>query len=136
MDHVEPKKRSAIMKAIGRQNTKPEMIVRSAAHHLGLRFRLHKKGLPGTPDLVFPKWKTVIFVHGCYWHRHPHCKRATVPKTNQDFWLKKLNRNVEHDKKVQKELQKRGWRVLVFWQCEVKSIEEATKLLRNAFRSC
>ena len=90
---------------------------------MGFRFRLHRKDLPGTPDVVLPRYRTVIFVHGCFWHRHPGCKKASMPQTNREFWEKKLARNVERDAEVIRELTRTGWRVLVVWECELKNHE-------------
>jgi len=97
--------------------------VRSILHCLGFRFRLHRKDLPGTPDIVLPKYGTVIFVHGCFWHRHPGCKKASMPQTNKEFWERKLARNVERDAEVSEKLTRIGWRVLVVWECELKNPE-------------
>lgn len=133
VDHVSSERRTEIMRSIRSQDTQPELLVRRAAHRLGLRFRLHAKDLPGTPDLVFKKWATVLFVNGCYWHRHPHCKRASVPKTNTEFWQNKFNVNVRRDKKNYRLLKADGWRVLVFWQCQVRTEEEATDILKRKF---
>ena len=120
---MSPEERSLMMGKIKGRNTKPELIVRSFCHALGLRFRLHRKDLPGSPDLVFPKYRLCLFVHGCFWHRHPGCKRAYTPKTRLDFWLPKLNRNVERDKEKTGELQVLGWRVEVIWECETQRLE-------------
>lgn len=130
-DHVEPRKRSEIMRAVRSKSTGPELVVRSAAHRMGLRFRLHRKDLPGSPDIVLPGKMTVIFVHGCYWHRHANCEKATTPKSNTAFWQEKFDRNVIRDKKNIADLRKLGWRVIVLWQCQVKSIESAQKLLHK-----
>ena len=111
------------------KDTKPEIIVRKIAHSLGYRFRLHRSDLPGSPDLSFPSRKKVIFVHGCYWHRH-QCKKATTPKTNTAFWLKKFEQNIARDMKNQTELADRGWESLVIWECETGKKElVATKLV-------
>lgn len=113
------------------KNTKPEMIVRQTAHRLGFRFRLHRKGLPGTPDLIFPgRWK-VVFVHGCWWHRHEGCGKATPVKTRVDFWNAKFARNVARDEKVEAELVAGGWDVLTIWECQTKKVAEVEALLRN-----
>lgn len=119
-DIFAPDKRSAIMSRIGSKNTKPELLVRSMLHAMGYRFRLHREDLPGNPDIVLPKYRTAIFVHGCFWHQHPDCRKATVPKNNSGFWKAKLERNVERDSERQRELIKSGWRVLVLWECEIK----------------
>lgn len=134
-DRVPPEKRSEIMRAVRGAHTRPELIVRSAAHRLGLRFRLHDKSLPGRPDLVLRRWKTVIFVNGCYWHRHASCKKATMPKSNVDFWHGKFERNIARDQSNHSDLAKMGWRVVVLWQCEIGSIEKAMALLSHYFVS-
>lgn len=125
--------RSEIMRAVGRENTAPELAVRRLAHRLGLRFRLHRKDLPGTPDLVFPRRRTCLFVHGCFWHRHPDCPKATTPKTNLQYWLPKFRRNVERDREKEEALRKMGWRVLTVWECETKDLNELERRLREAF---
>src|SRR5580693_4845465 len=104
------------MSRVRGKNTSPELRVRKAAHALGLRFRLHPKYLPGKPDIVFPKRKFVLFVHGCYWHRHPGCSKASAPCSG--FWRKKFKMNVARDVRVTKELKKLGWRVGVIWECQ------------------
>lgn len=121
------------MKRVGRKNTKPELIVRSQLHALGLRFRLHKKNLPGSPDIVLPKHRTVVFVHGCFWHRHSNCRYATIPKTRQEFWIPKLESNVNRDLRKEAQLRELGWRVLVVWECETKAINTLTIRLRLEF---
>lgn len=132
-DHVDRRKRSEMMRAVKSKNTSTEMIVRSAAHRLGLRFRLHRADLPGKPDLVFPRWKTVVFVHGCFWHRHKGCKKASLPKTNVEFWTSKFARNVERDLKNIKDLKSLGWGVLTIWQCQIPNIEQARFILTRYF---
>ncbi|WP_223481241.1 MULTISPECIES: very short patch repair endonuclease [unclassified Pseudomonas] len=129
-DVVTPEHRSKIMSMIKSKNTKPEMLVRSVCHEMGLRYRLHRKDLPGTPDLVFPRHRLCIFVHGCFWHRHPGCKYAYTPKSRLDFWLPKLARNVERDLAAQQALQALGWRVAIIWECHTKDRE----FLRNEIR--
>ena len=120
-DVVTPEQRSSNMSKIKGTNTKPEMIVRSMCHELGLRYRLHRKDLPGTPDLVFPKHRLCLFVHGCFWHRHPGCKYAYTPKSRLDFWLPKLAKNVERDINAQRALEVSGWRVSIIWECQTKN---------------
>ena len=110
------------MAAIKSKNTKPEIAVRKMLHALGYRFRLHRKDLPGSPDIVLPKYKTVIFVHGCFWHRHENCKFASTPKTRKEFWENKFNENMKRDKNNFKELKKLNWNLLVIWECETKNI--------------
>lgn len=107
------------MSRIRSTNTKPELRVRSLLHRMGFRFRLHRKDLPGKPDIVLPRLKTVIFVHGCYWHRHPGCKFAYQPKSRVEFWTAKFVDNVERDTRNREALESLGWRVLVIWECEV-----------------
>lgn len=119
------------MSAVRSYDTKPELIVRKAAHKLGLRFRLHDKKLPGRPDLVFKKWKTVVFVNGCFWHRHKGCKKASLPKTNVKFWTEKFEANVKRDKTNYRALKKLGWKVVIIWQCEAKSIDAAQEILKQ-----
>ena len=109
--------RSRNMRAVRGKHTKPELIVRRAAHALGLRYRLFRSDLPGRPDLTFPKWRTVIFVNGCFWHQHAGCSRSKLPKTNAQFWKSKLRRNVARDKMNYELLQEEGWRVLILWEC-------------------
>jgi len=121
-------KRSEIMRKIKGANTVPEMLVRSMIHRMGYRFRLHSKELPGRPDIVLPKHRKVIFVNGCFWHRHYRCNRATLPDTNKTFWEKKIDRNVERDKEVRKKLRAQGWKVLTIWQCQIKN---PTKMRRK-----
>jgi DNA mismatch endonuclease, patch repair protein len=113
------------MSKIGPKNSKPEIIIRKIIHSMGYRYRLHRKDLPGKPDLVFPKYKKVIFVNGCFWHGHKKCKRATMPKTNKAFWNNKIAKNIDNDFKKCKELKILGWDYLVIWQCEIKSNNSA-----------
>lgn len=108
------------MAGIGGKDTKPEMLVRRALHRRGFRFRLHAKNLPGRPDLVFPKYRAVVFVHGCFWHRHEGCRFATVPSTRADFWKKKFEANVARDQKVIAGIRAKGWRTAVVWECTTK----------------
>ena len=122
-DTVDPAKRSEIMSRIRSRDTKPEMIVRRIAHRLGFRFRLHRRDLPGCPDLVFPRHRAIILVHGCFWHRHPGCKYATSPKTRVSFWERKFEGNVVRDRRNQNALHELGWRVLVIWECETRDPE-------------
>lgn len=120
------------MKLVRSRDTTPEKMVRSILHRLGLRFRLHRKDLPGNPDIVLPKYSTVVFVHGCFWHRHPGCRRATTPAVNQDYWLAKFDRTVERDKKNMNELRKRGWQVVVVWECELRNPDRLANRLKLA----
>ncbi|WP_407702880.1 very short patch repair endonuclease [Thiobacillus sedimenti] len=107
------------MAGIRGKNTKPERLVRSYLHRAGLRFRLHAGGLPGKPDLVLKKYRTVVFVHGCFWHSHPRCKYAVVPSSNVEFWKKKLDANRSRDQRNRRELRALGWRVLTIWECQL-----------------
>ena len=118
MDIVSPALRSQMMRRIRGKGTKPEIVVRRAAHELGYRFRLHRRDLPGSPDLIFPSRKFALFVHGCFWHRHAGCKYCYEPKSNVDFWDKKFRNNVARDERVEGELEQLGWQVAVIWECE------------------
>lgn len=115
------------MSRIRSKNTKPEVLVRSLLHRMGYRFRLHVSSLPGTPDLVLPKYKTVVFVHGCFWHRHSGCKYSYTPKSRLEFWMRKFEKNIEVDRRAAKELEELGWRVLVIWECELTDTETLVK---------
>lgn len=119
MDITSPEKRSRMMAGIKGKNTKPELVVRRLVHGMGFRYRLHRKDLPGSPDLVFSRLKKVICVHGCFWHRHPGCRFAYTPKSNAEFWLNKLEGNIRRDAQVLAALDALGWKVLVVWECEV-----------------
>ena len=118
-DVVDKATRSRMMAGIQSKNTKPETIIRKGLHARGFRYSLHAKNLPGKPDIVMPKWRVVIFVHGCFWHRHT-CKYFKWPTTNQEFWQKKLNGNASRDEKIELELKNLGWKVLVVWECELR----------------
>ncbi|MFH5805021.1 very short patch repair endonuclease [Alienimonas sp. DA493] len=125
-DSVDPAVRSAIMRAVRSENTGPERVVRKLAHRLGYRFRLHRRDLPGTPDLVFPGRRKVVFVHGCFWHRHPHadCRRGrSTPASRTAYWEAKFARNVARDRRNQRELRADGWGVMVVWECQTKPAE-------------
>jgi DNA mismatch endonuclease (patch repair protein) len=115
------------------KDTKPEQLVRRLIHKLGYRFRLHRRDLPGKPDIVFPRKKAVIFVHGCFWHQHPDpsCKLARMPKTRLDFWKPKLEGNRVRDERSQSELEKLGWRVLAIWECQLKDEAALTKKIQD-----
>jgi DNA mismatch endonuclease (patch repair protein) len=130
-DHLEPGMRSALMARIRGRHTQPELTVRRIAHRMGLRFRLHRRDLPGTPDLVFPARKSVVFVHGCWWHRHPNCAKASGAKTRPEYWRAKFDRNVERDRGVKQQLEESGWRVITIWECETKSEAVIESLLRE-----
>lgn len=122
MDVFSKEKRSQIMSRVSGKNTKPELVVRSLLHKMGYRFRLHRKNLPGKPDITLQKYKKVIFVHGCFWHGHTDCPRSKRPTTNKKFWREKLDKNRERDKASVNNLKELGWDVLVVWTCEVNDI--------------
>jgi len=119
MDIWSKEKRSKVMSKIRCENTKPEKKLRSWLYANGLRFRIHKKDLPGKPDIVFTKYKTVVFVHGCFWHYHQDCNEGRIPNTNSKFWEEKLSKNIQRDEKHQLQLKALGWKVLVVWECEI-----------------
>ena len=121
------------MAAIKSKNTKPEIVVRKMLYALGYRFRLHRKDLPGSPDIVLPKYKTVIFVHGCFWHRHENCKYASTPKTRKEFWNKKFTTNIERDIQIQEKIKNIDWRSVVIWECETKNIENLKDRIIDIF---
>ena len=112
--------RSYNMSRVKSKNTKPEIVVRQFLHANGFRFRLHTKDLPGKPDIVLPKYKTVIFVNGCFWHGHEGCKYYVVPKTRTEWWLNKINHNILNDEKAVESLQKGGWKIITIWACKLK----------------
>ena len=120
MDSLTKEKRSWNMSRIRSNDTTPELVVRSFLFRNGFRFRLHVRNLPGHPDIVLPKYRTVVEVRGCFWHRHPGCRQATTPSTNAEFWQEKFKRNVERDKRNEIQLNELGWRVIVVWECFVK----------------
>lgn len=120
MDCFDPATRRRVMQRVRSNDTTPELVVRSFLFRQGFRFRLHVRDLPGQPDIVLPKYRTVVEVRGCFWHRHPGCKRATMPSSNKAFWDAKFTRNVERDKKNEMLLSELGWRVIVVWECSVK----------------
>jgi DNA mismatch endonuclease, patch repair protein len=130
VDVYDKTKRSAVMRSVKGRDTKPEMLVRRLIHRLGYRFRLHRKDLPGKPDIVLPRWNAVIFVHGCFWHQHPGCPRTPRPTTNVEFWNKKLDRNVRRDVENFATLQAMGWRIFVAWECLVSSEGFKDQLVR------
>ena len=117
------------MSRIRAANTKPELIVRSLLHKMGFRYRLHVRSLPGCPDIVLPRWKSVVFVHGCFWHRHRGCKLAYTPKSRKTFWLSKLEGNASRDKKTLAALKDQGWKPLVVWECELRDQDRLTRRL-------
>jgi len=125
--------RSCIMSRVRGQDTQPERIVRATLHRLGFRFRLHDRSLPGLPDVVLKKYRTVVFIHGCFWHGHKGCKRSKRPSTNVRFWNKKIDGNMVRDRRVKRQLWRRGWRVLTVWQCQARDIDKLERLLVRFF---
>ncbi len=120
------------MAAIKSKDTKPEIAVRKLLHSLGYRFRLHRKDLPGSPDIVLPKYKTVIFVHGCFWHRHEGCKYATNPKTRESFWNKKFEDNKKRDLEIKEKIKDIGWKSVIIWECEInKLIKDSSEIINK-----
>jgi len=130
-DIVTPARRSEMMSRIRGKGTRPELLVRSAAHRLGFRFRLHVRKLPGSPDLVFPGRKVALFVHGCFWHRHQGCRYCYSPKSNIQFWREKFKKNVVRDRRVHMGLEEMGWRVAVVWECETADSDGLRKRLKD-----
>lgn len=130
-DIVDAATRSRMMAGIRGKDTKPELLVRSYLHRNGLRYRLHVKDLPGKPDIVLPKYRTVVFVHGCFWHQHPGCKYAVMPENNKAFWRNKLEGNAMRDKKNIALLRKSGWKCHTIWECQVKSEKRLAGLVRK-----
>lgn len=136
-DNLTTKERSARMALIRSKHTKPERLVRVMARSLGQEYVLHHKGLPGTPDLVFPKLCKVIFVHGCFWHRHAsiRCKLARIPKSNSSFWLPKLEQNRARDSRVQRAINRLGWRYIVVWECQLRYPDRVAVRMRKFLRT-
>jgi len=131
VDPLTPEQRSKCMSRIRGRNTKPELVVRSLVHALGYRFRLHRRDLPGTPDLVLPRLRKIIFVHGCFWHQHAGCKLATLPKSRQEFWLPKLKANGNRDRRNERALRKLGWGVMTVWECQLRDAKRLTGRIRR-----
>lgn len=128
-DVFSKKKRSWVMSRVKGRDTKPELLVRSIVHRMGYRFRVNRRDLPGSPDIVLPRHHKAIFVHGCFWHGHKRCRRASRPKANELFWNKKLDENIERDRSKLRALRGAGWRVLIIWECETRNPEKlASKL--------
>ena len=127
-------KRSEIMSKISGKETKPEILVRKFLFAQGFRYRKNDKRLPGKPDIVLPKYKTLIFVHGCFWHGHQNCKKSALPQSNHEFWKDKIQKNIERDKSKQKELKKLGWKIITIWQCQIKSRESVEKALKQTVK--
>lgn len=133
-DHLTKSKRSWNMSRIRSKNSIPELKVRKLLHSLGFRYKLYDPKLPGKPDLVFPKYKLVLFVHGCFWHKHQGCKRSNIPSSNRDYWISKLNRNVERDIKNKDALISLGWKFALIWECETKESDLLIKAVRREFK--
>lgn len=133
MDRLSPARRSWLMSRVKAKDSLAEMRVRRIAHSLGLRYRLHRRDLPSTPDLVFPRYRVVLFVHGCFWHRHPGCKKATTPKSRVKFWQEKFRRNIVRDQQAIQDLQSMGWKVVIIWECETKEKEVVLFRLHEEF---
>jgi DNA mismatch endonuclease (patch repair protein) len=131
MDTLTPEERSERMSRIRGRDTKPEMIVRNVVHRMGYRYRLHVSNLPGKPDLVLPRHGKIIFVHGCFWHRHPRCSLARIPKTRKEFWIPKLEGNRRRDLQTNRRLSKQGWSVLIIWECEIMEFDKLEAKLRS-----
>jgi DNA mismatch endonuclease (patch repair protein) len=134
-DRLTEKQRSSLMSRIRTKHTEPELKVRSAAHGAGYRYALHRKDLPGNPDIVLPRFKSVVFVHGCFWHQHKGCRKSTLPTTRGEFWAAKLSRNVDRDTENELRLRRAGWRVLVIWECETKARQTITRKLKRFLES-
>lgn len=129
VDRLSVERRSWLMSRVSATDTSPEVRVRKVAHRMGLRFRLHRRTLPGKPDLIFPRYRVALFVHGCFWHRHPGCKKASTPKSRVDFWLQKFEANVRRDKIVRSDLESLGWHVVIIWECQTKELSEVEDVL-------
>jgi DNA mismatch endonuclease, patch repair protein len=135
MDIVDSAVRSRMMSSIPSSNTSSEIVVRKVLHAAGLRFRLHRRDLPGSPDIVLPKYRSVVFVHGCFWHRHSGCRYKTDPASNVDFWRQKFASNVQRDRRQQRALRNEGWRVFIVWECESRSHPILSALVKQIRRS-
>jgi DNA mismatch endonuclease (patch repair protein) len=133
-DRISKKRRSEIMSLVRSKDTKPEMKVRSFLHGKGLRFRLHSRTLPGKPDLIFPKYKVALFVHGCFWHGHKNCSRHRIPKSNVEFWEQKIAATKLRDQKHYKTLEVLGWRTIIIWECEIYKKEKLEALVPKITR--
>ncbi len=131
MDTLDARQRSKRMALVRGKDTKPELLVRRWVHGLGYRYRLHRRDLPGTPDLVFPARRRVIFVHGCFWHRHIDCALARLPKSRIDFWLPKLKGNAERDARNLHELRQLGWGVMTIWECQLSDTARAVSRIKR-----
>lgn len=134
-DNLTPEQRKRTMSRVKQQDTKPEKIVRSLLHRLGFRFRKNVPSLIGKPDIVLPKYKTIIFVHGCFWHQHAGCRKSRRPTTNIEFWDEKLDKNIKRDIQTEAELKKLGWKILTVWDCEIKGKEILIEKLEKSLLS-
>ena len=131
MDKLTRSQRSLLMSRIRSKDTGPELLVRGLLYRLGYRYRLHVRGLPGTPDIVFHSKRKAVFVHGCFWHQHPNCSDACIPNSRTEYWLPKLKRNVQRDEENRKDLRSLGWGTLVVWECETKSASKVSRRLQR-----
>lgn len=131
MDKISPQHRSANMRRIRSKDTTPELVLRRLIHGLGYRFRLHRKDLPGRPDLVFPRRCKIIFIHGCFWHQHPNCREGRMPSSRLDYWEPKLEKNQIRDAASRARLEEQGWSVLVIWECELKDANGVRKKINQ-----
>lgn len=129
MDRLSVAQRSAQMARVGSVNTRPEIVVRRMLHAMGFRFRLHRRDLPGTPDVVLPRYKTVVLINGCFWHGHDCVRGAREPRQNAEYWREKRRRNMERDKRNHKLLAEQGWQVIVVWECELRNMEALRRRL-------
>lgn len=134
MDRVTPEQRSENMRAVGQKNTKPEIEVRRMLHRMGYRFRLHRKDLPGSPDVFLPRYRTAVFVHGCFWHGHEGCARSKLPSTRTEFWKAKQETNRQRDQRNKAQLEARGIQVMVVWECELRDKASLELKLRGIRR--
>lgn len=132
VDNLTIEQRKRAMSSVQQQNTKPEKIVRSLLHRSGFRFRKNVSSILGKPDIVLPKYKTIIFVHGCFWHQHAGCRKSRRPTTNIEFWNTKLDKNMKRDKQTETELKNLGWNILTVWDCEIKDEELLIEKLKNS----
>lgn len=135
MDVYDKATRSRVMRAVKSKDTRPEKSVRTLLHKLGYRFRLHRRDLPGSPDIVLPARRVIMFVHGCFWHGHDCPRGSRTPKTNAEYWKVKRSRNIDRDKRIRDELEDQGWRVLVIWECETKDEEHLAENINNFIQS-
>jgi DNA mismatch endonuclease, patch repair protein len=132
IDRLTPERRSRLMSRVRSKNTKPELAVRRLMHSMGYRFRLHRRDLPGCPDLILPAYRTALFVHGCFWHRHSRCRKASKPSTHVDFWAKKFQANVTRDRRNRDRLRRAGWRVIVIWECQTRHEDKLRGILKRS----